>query len=228
VGTWHLTRSGWAPVNTGNLVLFKASVASANDIWATGADITDHGLRITPVVARWNGSAWVQHRSISAALPKPASQTGVSADAIKAFSPGSVWVQAFVEAHAGAIGVVVVHGTGAGGRRANRARPGYPLPTAVPDGHDGGWAPPFVENLSAPYLLHEANGRWTRFPLPVRGGLGLDSFSLAQVPHTASMLAAGSSNHGGVVLTRERLPAEPGITPGQPLPGLAGPDVSTR
>ena len=132
VGTWHLTRSGWAPVNTGNLVLFKASVASANDIWATGADITDHGLRITPVVARWNGSAWVQHRSISAALPKPASQTGVSADAIKAFSPGSVWVQAFVEAHAGAIGVVVVHWNGRGWRRVNRPAPGTTCPTPFP------------------------------------------------------------------------------------------------
>src|SRR5258708_27175822 len=44
VGTWHLTRSGWTLMHTGSLVLFKASVVSANDIWATGADITTHDM----------------------------------------------------------------------------------------------------------------------------------------------------------------------------------------
>jgi hypothetical protein len=206
VGTWHLTRSGWTRVKTVNLVLFNASALSANDIWATAAAITNHGRWITPMVARWNGRAWVQQRSISAALPRPTSQTEVGVDAIKALSARNVWVQASLARNYNVTGVVVVHWNGRGWHRVMPSSPGYHLPNAVPDGHGGWWAPPFIQNPSAPYLLHEANGRWSRFPLPARGGAILDSFSLAHVPHTGAMLAAGGDATGGVILARGRLP----------------------
>jgi hypothetical protein len=206
VGTWHLTRSGWTRVKIRNLTLFNASALSANDIWATGSDITNHGLRITPMVARWNGRAWVQQRSISAALPRPTSQTQVGIEAIKALSAKNVWAQAFLGRNGTVTGVVVVHWNGRGWHRVRPASPGYHLPNAVPDGHGGWWAPPFIQNPSAPYLLHETNGRWTRFRLPTRGGDILGSFSLAHVPHTGTMLAAGGDSTGGVILARGRLP----------------------
>jgi hypothetical protein len=206
VGTWHLTRSGWTMVKTGNLVLFNASAVSANDVWATGAAVTNHGMRITPVVARWNGRAWVPDKSITAALPTPSSHTGVGLEAINALSAKDVWVQGFLTRDGTISGVVVVHWNGQRWHRVTPARRGYHLPNAVPDGHGGWWAPPFIQNPSAPYLLHEANGRWTRFPLPTRGGFNLLSFSLANVPHTASMLAAGNSSQGGVILAFGRLP----------------------
>src|SRR5262249_9555851 len=69
VGTWHLTQSGWASMDTGNLVLFRASVVSATDIWAAGAVVG--GAPPMPMVATWNGSTWVEDRSVGAVLPKP-------------------------------------------------------------------------------------------------------------------------------------------------------------
>ena len=201
VGTWHLTRSGWASVHTGNLVLFRASVVSAHDIWAAGANM--HGTQPpTPAVAVWNGTAWVQNRSIGAALPKPTGTTGVGIDAIKALSPRNVWVEAFTEGQARVTRVIVVHWDGSRWRRVLPTSFGYHLPGAVSDGHGGWWAQPFAESPSAPYLLHGADGRWSRFQLPIRVAITRDNFGLARVPHTASMLAAGTSNHGGVILAR--------------------------
>jgi hypothetical protein len=115
-------------------------------------------------------------------------------------------VQASLARNYNVTGVVVVHWNGRGWHRVTPSSPGYHLPNAVPDGHGGWWAPPFIQNPSAPYLLHETNGRWSRFPLPARGGAILDSFSLAHVPHTGAMLAAGGDATGRVILARGRLP----------------------
>ncbi len=193
-------------MKTANLILFNASVVSAQDIWATGADITNQGRRVTPVVAVWDGRRWVQHRSIDAALPRPTNQLQVGLEAINALSAHDVWVEAIVARNGTALGVVVVHWNGRRWHRVEPTSPGYHLPNAAPDGHGGWWAPAFIQNPSAPYLLHESNGRWTRFALPVRGGNILESFNLAHVPRTGSMLAAGPSGRGGVILALGRLP----------------------
>ncbi|HEY3907097.1 MAG TPA: hypothetical protein VGM14_24540 [Streptosporangiaceae bacterium] len=47
IGTWHLTGSHWAELNTGKNVLFSASVVTARDIWATGDN--GPGLNSAPV-----------------------------------------------------------------------------------------------------------------------------------------------------------------------------------
>lgn len=202
VGTWHLTRSGWTQLKTGHLVLFCGSAVSASDIWATGADVS--GARPVPLVARWNGRAWVPDRSVSAVLPRPTGQTGVGLDQITALSPDDVWADALVEDQGQVTGVVVVHWNGHRWRRVGRSSVGFHLPGAVRDGHGGWWAVPFVQDMAVPYLLHERGGRWTRFPLPVRGSQGLDSYALARVPGTSAMLAVGGSDRGGVVLARGR------------------------
>jgi len=206
VGTWHLTSSGWAMLNTGNLVLIRASVVSPNDIWAAGADVT--APTPLPVLGRWNGTAWTEDRSIDAVLPKPTSKTGVGIDAVNALSDSNVWVDAFTETQANVISFIVVHWDGSTWSRVTQTAFGFHLPVAVPDGHGGWWAPPFVEKLSAPFLLHGVNGRWTRFPLPIHEGAPAipDNFALAHVPQSAAMFAVGDSTQGGVVLARGTLP----------------------
>ena len=200
VGTWHLTQSGWTSIDTGNLVLFRASVVSATDIWAAGAVVG--GALPMPMVATWNGSAWVEDRSISAVLPRPTSKAGVGVETINALSARNVWVQAVVEGQSRIIRIIVVHWNGRSWSRVKPTSFGFHLPNAVPDGQGGWWAPPFVEQISAPYLLHGTNGRWTRFPLPIVGEFSPTNFALTHVPHTALMFAAGDSNQGGVILAR--------------------------
>lgn len=206
VGTWHLTSSGWSMLNTGNLVLIHASVVSPNDIWAAGADVTN--VTPVPVLGRWNGTAWAEDTSIDSVLPKPTSTTGVGIDAINAISDSNVWVDAFTENQKNAFTFIVVHWDGSTWSRVSTTSFGYHLPDAVPDGHGGWWAPPFVENLSAPFLRHGANGRWAKFLLPIQEGFSAaaDNFALAHVPQSAAMFAAGDSKQGGVILARGNLP----------------------
>jgi hypothetical protein len=206
VGTWHLTSSGWAMLNTGNLVLVHASVVSPNDIWAAGAAVTS--ATPVPVLGRWNGMAWTEDRSIDAVLPKPTSNVGVGIDAINALSDSNVGVDAFTETQGNVFSFMVVHWDGSTWSRVTATAFGFHLSDAVPDGHGGWWAPPFVENFSAPYLLHGVNGQWTRFPLPIQEGASVvrDNFVLAHVPQSAPMFAVGDSKQGGVVLARGTLP----------------------
>jgi hypothetical protein len=214
IGTWHLRGSTWTQVKTGNLVLVDASAVSPADVWAIGGDFSHSPF--LPVLARWNGRSWHQIRSISQALPKPASMVGL--DAVNAISARDVWVLAEVIRHS-ARSLVVLHWTGRAWSRVRPGGSGYYLPTAVPDGHGGWWSVPYVPGFSVHYLLHRAHGRWTRFPLPVPlavipGGPVIPSsgvISLVHVPHTSAMLAAGTQfRHGGassVILAFGRLPA---------------------
>jgi hypothetical protein len=206
VGTWHLTSSGWASLNTGSLVLFGGSVVSANDIWAAGADITSPSFVPMPVLGRWNGQAWVEDRSIAAVLPKPTSTRGVGLVTINALSDSDVWVQAGVGI-ANTTRVIVVHWDGQGWHRVSTASFGYHLADAVPDGHGGWWAPPYVQDASAPFLWHGVDGHWTRFPLPTSITNNPAGIALAHVPQSAAMLGA-SSNTGrhGVILASGTLP----------------------
>jgi hypothetical protein len=204
VGTWHLTRSGWAMLNTGSLVLFGGSVVSANDVWAIGADA--NGATIVPVLGRWNGQAWVEDRSIDAVLPRPVRTPGVGLNAINALSDSDVWVQAFA-GRGNVSHPVVVHWDGHSWSRVPQASFGYHLADAVPDGDGGWWAPPFNQSVPAPYLWHGVDGRWTKIPLPISGNTrGVTGLALAHVPGSDAMLAAGASNTGGVILANGTLP----------------------
>jgi len=213
IGTWHFRGTTWRKINTGNLVLFNASVISARDIWAVGADTT-HSPRNQPVLARWNGRSWREIRSIGAALPAPTSTTAVGLDYIKAISTHNVWVLATV-ARSSTRSFVVVHWNGRAWHRVRPASAGYYLPTAVRDGHGGWWSVPYLADEPVRYLLHRANGRWTRFPLPVPllvflGAIS-STFSMTHVPHTRAMLVAGThlqpQGTTGVILGFGRLPA---------------------
>ena len=209
IGTWHFRGSAWTRISTGNVVLFNASAVSARDIWAVGADTT-HSPRNQPVVARWNGRSWREIRSIGTALPRPASTTAVGLDNISAASPSSVWVLATVFRKSGT-NFVVVHWNGRTWRRVKPGSAGYYLPTAVPDGHGGWWSVPY-QAQPVRYLLHRAHGRWSRFSLPVPllvfPGAVSSSFGMTHVPHSDTMLVAGTQDQprgtSGVILAFAR------------------------
>jgi hypothetical protein len=99
------------------------------------------------------------------------------------------------------IEVAVAHWNGHRWSRVGRSAFGFHLPGAVHDGHGGWWAAPFAQNTTAPYLLHEHGGHWTRFLLPVRGPL---SVTLAHLPGTTGMIAVGGTGQGSVILAHGR------------------------
>lgn len=208
VGTWHLTRSGWRHLNTGNMIIFDASVVSATDIWGAAADVSASGP--LPVLARWNGKHWTQNRSIQAALPKPTGKMSVDISAVHALSAHDVWVQAITSGQNRILGTVVVHWNGRTWHRVRRGSFGYHLPTAVSDGHGGWWTAPSPLMVSH-YLLHGAHGHWTRFPMPHDVLVNTDSVSLSHVPHSGVMVADGllvgkSGHFTRVVLASGPLP----------------------
>ena len=211
VGTWHLTRSGWRHFNTGNLVIFDASVVSSGDVWGAAADLSTPGLP-RPVLARWNGKHWTEDRSIDAALPKPTSRVLVGIGPVHALSARDVWVQASTYTQTRITGTIVVHWDGSRWHRVRRGSFGYYLPTAVTDGHGGWWASPYTAAGSSHYLLHGARGRWTRFPMPRHVVLGDFSYlHLCHVPDSGAMIADGFLSGAvgrfiPVVLASEPLP----------------------
>jgi hypothetical protein len=212
IGTWHFSGSAWRQFNTGSLVLFNGSAVSATDIWAAAADVSDIS-RIQPVIARWNGHAWREIRSIGSALPKVTSTTKVGLDNIKALSASNVWVLATVFRQS-TLSFLVVHWNGHTWSRVKPGSPGYYLPTAVRDGNGGWWSVPYLPSESAHYLLHRTHSSWTRVSLPVRlttfFGIAGSSFGITHVPHSNAMLVAGtqmqSNTETGVVLAFGRLP----------------------
>jgi hypothetical protein len=169
-------------------VIIDASVVSAGDLWAAAADAST--IRPKPVLARWNGTSWTEDNSIGAVLPTPTRTRGVSIAAIRAFSDRDVWVQAWLSTSQ-SLSALVVHWNGSRWRRVGPSSPGYYLPTAVPDGHGGWWSAPFAASRLTSYLLHEVNGRWTRFRLPTPQPLLAALVSIAHVPHSRAMLATG-------------------------------------
>jgi hypothetical protein len=195
VGTWHLTRSGWRRFNTGNLVIFHASVVSGTDIWGAAADLSTTIPR--PVLARWNGKHWSEDRAIDAALPRPTSSMFVAIQALHALSAHDVWVQAITYTQTRITGTVVVHWNGSAWHRVRRVSFGYHLPTAVTDGHGGWWAVPFPAAGSSGYLLHGARGHWTRFSMPPNVTHGDASYvHLSHVPRSAVMVGDGTLADG--------------------------------
>lgn len=201
IGTWHLTRSGWTLVNTGSLVLFSASAISARDLWAAGADVSNS----LPALGRWTGTKWTESRSISAVLPNTASSFTVIS-AVNALSDRDVWVEAVTTSRGGTTSVEVVHWNGTKWSRVKRGSKGYHLPVAVSDGHGGWWSAPYQTAIGAVtrYLLHEARGHWTRFPLP--GPSYASSLDVVHVPHSQAMLATESYRGTGTVLAFGPLP----------------------
>jgi len=165
IGTWHLHGSTWTQIKTGHLVLFNASAVSATDIWATATD-TSNSPPFHAVVARWNGRSWHEMRSIGASLPTLTSTTRVGLDNVNALSARNVWVLATV-LRKSAESFLVVHWNGQRWSRVAPGRPGYYLPTAVPDGHGSWWSAPYLADGSVPYLVHRTHGRLA--PIPASG-----------------------------------------------------------
>ena len=198
VGTWHLTRSGWRTFNTRRLVIFNASVVSATDIW--GAAATYKGAQALPALARWNGKNWTPDRSIDAVLPKPTSRMQVVIGAVNALSDRDVWVEATTtNFQHGTQSTVVVHWDGRAWHRVRRSFFGYYLPTAVPDGHGGWWAVPYLSR-SFRYLLHGTRGHWTKIPMPRNVLVDAYNVNLSHVPHSVVTVADGFlyGPHGAV------------------------------
>ncbi len=175
-------------MNTGKLVLFDASAVSARDLWAAAAV----GLASAPALARWNGTAWSQDRSILGVLPKTTQQGRTVIEAVNAVSDHDVWVAASTSSHGRTTGIVVVHWNGVRWSRVKPKSAGYYLPSAVYDGNGGWWSAPYYATTAfTRYLLHEARGHWSKASLP--GSEYTCTVKLARVPRSDVMLATGSN-----------------------------------
>ena len=189
VGTWHLHGRTWTQVNNRKYALDGASAVSTSDVWAEGDDFF-----FNPVVAHWNGRAWVRNTQLTRALPKVPSSAEIFLGGINATGRNNVWFRVFVvrnPAGKPTVTTVVVHWNGRAWRRVRPTDFGYYLPGAVRDGHGGWWAVVIV-NPGTPHsysrVLHAVRGRWFVVPVSIRGCKPGTVFRLAPVPGSTSVL----------------------------------------
>jgi hypothetical protein len=179
VGTWHLHGRTWTQVPTGSYALDAASAVSSDDVWGLG----ETGY-LVPVVARWNGRAWVRNTQLTTALPK-----GAGIGAITATGPHDVWLKVYVS-RGSTVSTLVLRWNGSRWLKVGSSDFGYYLPGAVRDGHGGWWADVIVNPLGRSYsrLLHAVRGRWFRVPVSIRGCRAGTVYQLAPVPSSTSVL----------------------------------------
>jgi len=178
LGTFRLARGKWTKVTGPGRDIFKASAASATDMWAIGGATAGS-------ILRYASGTW---RKVSD--PK---LSGLEFGSIFASSPTSVWVTASVSG--GPTGFRLLHLN----RNQWTAYPipwsmsistfgadGLPLGSISPDGHGGFWIS--TDNFSGPaWMLHFSGGRWSR----VRIGSN-PIVSTALIPGTRSLWGTGS------------------------------------
>lgn len=197
-GTWHLHGHTWTHLAYQKYALDGASAISQNDVWGGGE--TGFGV---PVVARWNGRAWVRNTPLAKALP---TAQGLSIEGITAISDHDVWLRVLVTHTHPKPGNtnLVLHWNGHAWLKVGPANPGYYLPGAVPDGHGGWWSypstNPYVHLAGA--VRHEVSGHWVKVPVRIAGCPGSLPYLLTRVGGSATMLglqlcpaASGSVTH---------------------------------
>ena len=190
VGTWHLHGHTWKQVSTGSYALDNASASSSDNVWAEGFNYTT----LKPVLARWNGRAWVRDTQLAKVLPKLPANEGMYFDGITATGRHDVWLRVIVVRLAGnetIVRTLVLHWTGRAWRPVRPADFGYYLPGAVRDGHGGWWADLLVNSATrspSSRLLHAVRGRWFRVPVSIRGCQTGAVYQVAPVPGSNSVL----------------------------------------
>ena len=175
-GTWHLNDGKWTKITGASI--FMASALSAHDMWAIGGAGANSILHYT-------GHRWQ--------IVTSASLKGLQFGSIFASSAASVWMTASPTGKTG-LRLLHLHGT-----RWTAYAPPWSLPLSAvdpgglpagglsPDGHGGFWLSAFSSGTN--WLLHfSSSGAWSR----VRMG-GDAVRSIARVPGTASLWAAGST-----------------------------------
>ncbi len=121
----------------------------------------------------------------------------VLAKQILAESPTNVWATANNNKARGPI--ILLHWRGHGWGRVTRNLPKGELAGPIaPDGTGGLWLEAYNPNFSY-FLLHYANGKWTRYAMPADKFGAIQLWSLRLIPGTKSVLGAGvvGLNPGG-------------------------------
>ena len=189
VGTWHLHGHTWTRVSTGNYALDAASASSSDNVWAEGFNWT----ALKPVLARWNGRAWVRDTRLAKVLPRLPASEGMYFDGVTATGRHDAWLRVVIVrlSDERIVRTLVLHWTGRAWREVRPADFGYYLPGAVRDGHGGWWADLLAYTgtrwLSS-RLLHAVRGRWFRVPVSIRGCQTGAVYQVVPVPGSTSVL----------------------------------------
>jgi len=205
LGAWHYDGHTWSRPVSGH-GLEGGSAVSANDVWAF--DGTD--------VAHWNGATW-SRTSVASLLPAKQQLNDPMLTGILALSRHDVYAIAngFREDEGGPM--VLLHWDGSRWSKVAGGDFGFggnPLEQVSSDGHGGLWIPMPGGGGQKSYLLHyspssgsSSGGQLTAAGLP-GGPLRINVLTVALIPGTTSMLAAGfthasadpSKNLTGVLL----------------------------
>ncbi|KAB2343375.1 hypothetical protein [Actinomadura rudentiformis] len=181
--TWHYNGRGWRRVPT-PFAVFQAGARSATDIWAVGM-----GRGGRQMVGRYDGRRW---RTVESGVPRVRGTfNSVTA------TPNGVWIT---------VDPALAEGPGAGasllsfdGRKWRFQKMGKTVgywaenSAPVPDGKGGMWFLGTTEPgvLKARLVHRSASGKWTIHPVRVKGYDELELGTLARLPGTSQLLAAG-------------------------------------
>jgi hypothetical protein len=149
----------------------------------------------------YDGHQWTTVGIPANLLP---STQSLAAKQIFAESRTSVWATANNNRATGPI--ILLHNKGRGwGRITGKLPKGELAGPIAPDGNGGLWLEAYNQSFTY-FLLHYANGKWTRFSLPSSKFGTIRLISLRLIPGTRSVLGAGivatnpDSSNGGVVV----------------------------
>jgi hypothetical protein len=186
----------WSAAPAPKIFVVDASARSATDIWVTGVRPSTGTPNEAMVVSHWNGARWTT--PALPPIPVPAGDV-VQPMSIAVSGARDAWALAFVS-KPGQIepndGLAMFHWNGSAWSPA-------PLPykETIADGvtgdlHGGVW---FWAHLTPgqDHMIHVTpGGKWTEFTVPrPAGAFGVDAGSIAPIPGTSSVWAAGIAQY---------------------------------
>jgi hypothetical protein len=178
-GAWHYNGHSWSRPASGH-GLISGSARSQDSVWAVGGTSVGH----------WNGSTW-SRTSVASLLPHyHLSEPRLVG--IYARSWNSVWALGTGGRQDELGPTVLLHYNGHNWARvALDASSGDPE-QVIPDGSGGLWIPS-QKSGGAFQMLRYSGGHLNVVAVP-GGGLRLNVFAVAAIPHTASAFAAGDKH----------------------------------
>ncbi|MCW2934582.1 MAG: hypothetical protein JWM19_5544 [Actinomycetia bacterium] len=161
-----------------------ASALSASDIWAGG--VQGAAADESAVIEHWNGKAWRETPLPSLGIAT-GSWIGMSVTAV---TPRDVWAEVGTQGD-GTQGSYLLHWNGNAWARVTLSCPGSVTSPVAPDGHGGVWVASAVASSAMAWFCHDADGHWTKTLVPRHAGEQPGIDSLAWIPGTRSLWAAG-------------------------------------